>query len=595
MKREILQDILIPEGRLASYAVASVNWSKHSKSYLDAFSGFLLAVIAENNLTATGQTDLPRLLNEHFSMDFPPQIVRQIVQRCRADGTVKSVEGEAFQLTDKGRRQVSKFRKNREEYASKQKVLVETFVDWIRDQHRLTLSESQAIALLDCCIAGNGKTSIRTLLEEVSAANALDMKDNQVSILAATFIAEMGNRPEISMALNEMARGMMMVKALFSPTNTKVDLTATFRDTTLFLDTKIVLRALGYEDEIAKKATVSAIEMFQKQGATIGIFEFTLNEIKAIFDFTASKAKAGTLWSSRPGSVEAYFFDQRASDSMIMLHSHRLEDEIRHLNIEIKAIDSYKDPRYVVDESGLEDFFKENRPNYKQSALLHDLKVFSAIEQLRRNRARNTFESSKATFITLNNLMVRAGRHLVESGNNSWPLVMNESDAVSLAWVKEPSRAPDLPLLDLQALSLASTNPSEEDWEAYVQVINELRSKGEISDHDVIVIRKECETNRIRISQNIFSVSGENVSEVDGVRSNEAIHKDVNKLLEEARESYEGPLREENAQNTAELKRNEEELLHAKSVKEEQIRLIQELESDLKAMKDQKSKDEVRA
>jgi hypothetical protein len=483
--------------RMTSFAVMTVDWSNHGRSYLDNFVSYALAVIPPDSPSAIARESIRPLIEERFNLTLPAGIVQQLIRRAIKLGFLAAVGELAVRMTDKGKREVAPIPYTLRKLAKEQSDLARHFADWASSELQIQFHPEQATAvLLDyvetyyCSLMSlaDGDGSIRQRLPKIEPS-----AEQKIAAAFVTMISETDD--DLFESIANMARGSMMVSVLYAPA--LVDSTRGFRNTTIYLDTKIVLRALGYEGDLAKQATQDLLHILGRQGARLAIFEFTLTEIRSVIDAVAFKSRNGSMWTARPGSVESFFYKIDASQSLIEQHSVRVESSILGLGMHIDPKPDYGNHRYVVDETEIEAALKSGNPNYRQSALRHDVELISSVVRARAGRSRQSLEESRATFMTLNSLVVFTARTAQRQYNEAWPLAMFEMDIAALTWVKEPLAAPNLPKQLLLATSLGLMNPETHDWSLYIGEISRLLESTAITDNDVILLRQKYEMDRL--------------------------------------------------------------------------------------------------
>ncbi len=531
--------------RMVSFAVMTVDWATQKRSYLDNFLNYVLASIPAATTSAIARNALRSLVIERFNLHLPDQIVQQLVKRAIKLGFLKPVTDAAVALTDQGKKEVAPIPYTLKKLAQEQIAIAEDFARWAGDRLSLAItSEEATTSLLDyvetyyCSLMsladGNG----------TSMAHLPNVEPSPTQKMAAAYIADVASsNPDLFESIANLARGSMMVSALYSPA--LVDTTRGFRNTTIYFDTKIIFRALGYEGDAIGEGTRDLLVLLRRQGARLALYEFTLKEIRSVIDGVSSRALHGSLWESRPGSVESYFYRMSASTSVIEQHSVRVETDIRSLGFEIDASPTFENHRLVVDETEIEESLRHGSPFYRPAALRHDVDLIAAIVRSRGGRARGTLEESRATFVTLNSLVVDVARRVQKQYREAWPIAMFETDVATLTWVKEPLAAPNLPRHQLLATSLGLTNPSKQDWALVVSELGRLLETEGISDNDLVLLRQKYEINRLAFVS------------ASAPQTDEARRRAVVATIDTARDEVEAeltaPLRDELAERQSEI------------------------------------------
>lgn len=121
-----------------------------------------------------------------------------------------------------------------------------------------------------------------------------------------------------------------------------------------------------------------------------------------------------------------------------------------------------------VDEPALEDLLQAEVGYQNQNARRHDLDALTAIWRLRHGQAQRRLETCRAIFVTTNAPLVRAARRFFAAGYDgfTWPLAVLDHDLATVAWLKRPLQAPDLPRKQIIADCYAALRPEGRLWAA---------------------------------------------------------------------------------------------------------------------------------
>lgn len=537
--------------RLTGFAVLTVDWSDNHTSYLDNFIDFVLSSIVASSLGALSSHEITNALYDSYGIHLPERVVSQILKRGVKLSVLDKGVGNLFQATAKGQRKVSSIRPRLIELSGEQSKLVEAFAEWVRDKHQISLTEETAIEALVNYVDTYYGSLMSTAIGSGSIGTLPPQEPSQLQWLSASFVKwASDNDPQSFAFLINVAKGSMLFAALFTPKLVQLD--HQFNDTTILLDTKILFRALGYEGPEARDATLEYINLLVVQGAAVATFDFTLQEAKSVLGNSCQLAKLGKLWTSRPGTVGASYFLSNASPGQIDLDIAQLENHLRALNINVVMSPIY-DERYVVDEQEIEDKILAKTRSYRDGALRHDVNALAAIVRLRHGSARDSLENCRAVFVTLNTPLLMVAHEVQDLRHEPWHVAMHDTDIATLAWIKSPPSAPDLPKQLMLATCLSVLHPTDSRWQAYIQVFEDMLSKGEVTDSDVVSLRELYEKD------NLFFPPASNRSS-NNIRANVVTSLEKVKLIE--KETIESPLKQElleAAEREAALRRDLEE------------------------------------
>jgi hypothetical protein len=120
-----------------------------------------------------------------------------------------------------------------------------------------------------------------------------------------------------------------------------------------------------------------------------------------------------------------------------------------------------------------------------------DIDSLTAIHRLRRGNTYPDIESCCAIFVTTNSNLVRAAFKYfsAEYERTTVPLAIRSDTLTTIAWLKHPVAAPDLPRKTIIAECYAAMKPPERLWRVYLSEIDKLTAKGRITENDYNLLR----------------------------------------------------------------------------------------------------------
>jgi hypothetical protein len=485
---------------MAGYAVLTVNWVDQRRSYLDTFINYALAAMSYGAAGAQDPDALVRALHQQFGLQFPVPVVRNILQRALKLGLAQRDAQDHYAPTEKGLKAIAALKPQIDALVRDQLSIASALIDWVKERYSREWNEERAATAVFRHIERNygvvlsqaaGSGSLTSSIPVVGSSSPSGSGDDDEQLVAAWIESLYGAKSDTLDSVVDIAKGTMLVAALFS--DGAIELDRSFKNTTLYLDTRILLRALGYEGDEAQESTAQYLALATSQGAELATFEFTLSETKSVLSYAIVALRKGTLWQERPGSVGAFYYRSGASVTQIDLDITQLESRISKLGVAVHPSPEY-DPRFVLDEDTLQAALIEaNGVEYRESARLHDLKALTAIVRQRRGRARARLEESRAVFVTRSSSLVRVARTCQEFEHEPVAVAIHEGNLVTRLWSKSPVAMPDLPRQLVLATALSVLRPSHETWGSYVREFEALHRASSIDDNDVALIRQRYE------------------------------------------------------------------------------------------------------
>ena len=469
---------------LTSLAILKVNWDQGS-DYIDNFIPFLVECI---RLSAQDEISLPELqksVTSTFGIRIPQNALKSILSRAARHGFVRKEEG-IYRRNDKVFEETN-LPRVRDDALRQYEALVIRFRDFCKNKHGILCSEEEVeSALLDYleehAVLILSATADGQLIQKTSKAT------RNAEFLLHTFIKELYEHdPSGFEFLETIVKGYMLSNVLFFPDINKVK--QLFDKLNVFLDTRFLLRALGYAGKSLESACRELIILLYEQNANLYVFVDTYQEIYRILD-AASYALRNSHGIRKTHETLEFFIQSGYKSSDIELFKIHLKKSLRALHVKVKSKPLQTKP-LGLDETALESFLKDEAPNYNEEALKHDIDTLTAIHRIRKGKPYQQLEKCKAIFVTTNAAQARASLHFFRKEYEDFtvPHCILDHVLTTIAWLKKPVEASDLPRKRMIADSYAAMNPSGSLWRKYLEEIERLQVNGKISEDDYAMLR----------------------------------------------------------------------------------------------------------
>lgn len=476
---------------LTSLAIINVNWEDRRESYLDNFVPFAIGAMQADARMSYSEGDVRGLMEHRFGLNLPVKVVASLLGRAVRKKLVKK-DRRAYVLVEGASRKVPNIAQQQADCSRKQNNLISLLVTFAQDRFEFTWTPDEAENALVGFIQGH---SVSLLNMAVRGGGALENQETQgTTYIVTSFITEVIESDPAAFAyLDQMVKGSMLASALYLPT--PGDVQRRFKNTTLYLDTPVALRALGHEGEDARQATQQMLTLAGAQGARLACFTHTLKEVRGVLESAKGAIRRSAGSESATRGVNLHFVQSRASEQDINLHIERLERDLKHLRVSV-----IEKPDHVValtvNEDALDEHLKARINYLRPTARATDLDSLTAIHRLRNGSSGPYLETCGAVLVTDNSGVVGAARDHFDSGLHEWPIAMMDHDLAALVWVKEPHAAPELPQRQIIADCYAALAPSQALWAKITDEISRLQARGGITAEDVALLRHSNEAQR---------------------------------------------------------------------------------------------------
>jgi hypothetical protein len=521
---------------LFGYAVLRANYNQNAPSYLDNFLPFVIDVLAQHHPAAENEAVVGATIRDTFGLTIPDRVVGVLLKRAVKQKRAKTQDGKKFNIRDEALADAGCLESDIVEFGRKQNELTSKFLVFVHahyperqaliedepDVHLRRFVEIYAVPLLREALEGN-----RNGATQWSDLHGPDY-------LVASFIRALASSDTLTFGyLVDAVKGAILTGVLDLGVG---DIRKSLTGLTVLLDTPVLLKMLGYQGDIAKRAVQQTLDLAQRLGVKVACFEHTKREVEGVLDSVVPVLRSRGGDSGTLREVDAYFLDQGASAADVVIELGKLEQRLRGLGVvTVDAPDSYYN--YGLDEAVLDDLLQEVVQYRSGGTRRYDLLSLSAVHRLRRGASPGQFERCRYVLVTDNDRVVSAARRIDE--RHEWPLAMLDSDLSALLWVRSPAMADDLPREQLLATAYAGMQPGGRLWRKYLEEIEQLEERGSVNQDDALILRSRPEAR-----QALMDLTLGDLRDVD----KEAIASVVTRV----RNELEAPLRQEVARANAE-------------------------------------------
>ena len=485
---------------ITSLAILLVNWDQ-GRDYIDNFVPFVGQCIIGLNPEVVSSQELQERLHRDYGLQVPHNTIKSILKKAERRGYVRRT-GEAYTPNLEALHTLN-FESKRQELLRQHNALVQKMQEFAYGRYGLSLlrEESENILLsyikthdaelLECMVSGEALAE---------AAHGLGQKQSYVVQAFVKHIYE--DDPEYSKYLDAVVKGHMLANAMILPDLNSVR--RRFRDTSVYFDTPLILRVLGYEGHARKAACKELLDLLKEVGARVCCFRHTRNEANSIL-YACKMALAETDSARMYGATFHHFAGSRFTPADLELEMAMLDKNIGKLGVRIEEKPEYV-AKYQLDESSLEQSLGilVNYPAGRERARIHDADCLSAVFRLRKGQSRYSIEECHSLFVTPNSGVCQVnkeffvGRNYTDQG--SVPLAVTDYALTNILWLKRPTSAPNLPRKYIIAECYAAMEPGDRLWYKYLDKVKQLRDRGDISEDEYYLLR-ETQMARTELSE----------------------------------------------------------------------------------------------
>lgn len=481
---------------LISTAMLNAYWEKEKRDTLELLVPFVKYSIAQT--TAQGsEIDVSTMIG-HFRKEFgyesiPTNVITLILNRL-SPAILKRYKGK-YILKVSLDEDVQKFEKGHTQFLERRSKVAQALKAFLNENLTLCDQYDEEIAMqaLITFFATNGLCVIRdTMLLEM-----LKKSDDALKYCIAQFILQEWNaKSYIFNYIEDMVKGFFVSTVIsLQPQNITVA-HSKFKGLQCYIDTRIIINALGLHLPEAKEASLELLQMLKAKGAELCCFEHNYREIEDIV--AAYKNGLKNPRNNRSHQTLEGWDEQKYTVTDVERYQILLASKITALGIKVIPRPSISDLQaYPFNDNDLVSYIEE-RMNYgNRDALETDVSSVASILLLREGHRALEIEKSKAIFITSNIKLVSVVNSFLEENNVCFPEneampIITDMDMSSIVWLKCYSTHKDYPKQRLIEHALVALEPSPALLTTFFDIVDRIESEGGITEDEAAIIRTDA-------------------------------------------------------------------------------------------------------
>jgi hypothetical protein len=485
----------LTERRLATLAVLRAHW-EDKQSYVDTFLPFVLECARLDGRAAIPLNELNQAVLNEFGISMPIAALEALLKRAtdmkrggRPYGTLRR------RCFEPNRPELPEFdsRSSRVSALREQAALLDRLQKYASEDHQYELDRRAA----EEALIGFIEQHASTILSAAHGSVLWRRSDGrELEYVLGSFIAAvLDHEPEMASYLERLVVGTMIASALYAQDITEIE--RSFEGVEVYLDTPTLIDALGHAGDPPKRAQMESLRLIAAVGGRLHCFEHTVAEMESVLFAAADAVRNGRRDRPAPaGSVEEYALQNEIPAADLEKAARQVRARLVRQGIKVNPAPPHVDS-LTIDEVAAQEMMRESVKYPREQTLRYDLDSVTAVYRTRSGVHQYQLEKCIAIFATPNVPLVHTARRFLPSRRDAVPVAMSLADLVTLAWLKQPRVAPELPKLRIAADCFAAVRPSEALIARYSAEADALRKKGAITDEDVHELRYDVEARRI--------------------------------------------------------------------------------------------------
>lgn len=470
---------------LISTSILNAFWENDKKDTLDLLLPFFKYSIAKN--TKVGDKldtiKITKFFKSEFGYDFVPSNIVKLMLNRLSPKILERKDNKYYlkvSLCD----EIDKFDSKRKVYKERSSKIAVALLDFLTINYKgCSYTENNVNTALISFFVLKGICIIR----DTEMLRLLKSSDDKLNYCIAQFILqEKKNDSEIFSYIVDMVKGFFISSAIYIQPNNESVSKAKFKNLCCYLDTSIVLNALGLKTNEEQIAATELLDMLKKENAVLCMFEHNFEEVSDIIK--AYKLCLVDPYNNRSTHTLEFFDEYQYKSNDVERFLSLLRSKITSLGITIVGNPCYDE--YLIDEQRFTEHIKNNITYRKDKALKRDVDSVSAIYRLRKRKFDRSIERCKHIFVTSNVKLVNVTNYYFKKEiKDNVPLLISDLNLSAISWLKSSSTNQNYPKNKLIENAVSSIAPSTQLMGLFFEKIDKLNAEGGISAEEAAIYR----------------------------------------------------------------------------------------------------------
>lgn len=450
--------------------------------YLDYLKPFVEQALFEERPDTVTDAAVVTLIREKYGLEIPARTIQLVLQKLAKAGKLTKENGLFFcQQNIKSHDMVV-----RKSTATRHiNNVIKALIAYSTSTNKAIPDEAQAVQVICNFLSEFDITCLKAYLRGTTIPAIKNHSQTDIVLVSEFVLDIQQSQPEVFSNFITLLQGHMLANALLCPDLQNAP--RSFKGVTFFLDTPVLIQALGYDGSSKQNAAIELINLLRSLDARVSTFSHTLEELVNVL-----KGSANHLDDFAPtkSSIQRFARENGLTKSDLLLAATQAEQELLKLRVSITQTPTYE-AKHQIDEKLIEGALKEEIQYLNERARDYDINSIRSIYALRHGTSPQKIEKCTAALVTNNTALAKVAYEHGNSGKTAQDVssVITDFSLANLAWLKAPMKAPNIPTAELLAYSYAAKQPSSAWLEKYVDEIEKLEKNGSITARDHQLLR----------------------------------------------------------------------------------------------------------
>jgi len=449
--------------------------------HLGLFQPFVDDALLQTETDAIELSSLKDAIRNSTGLSIPIEIIKTLLKRAKKKGLVTRAGGRY--LRTQGHTKTD-FRSQMHKLEQATERLVARFRQFAAARGQRWESDDDTVAALIHFLDSHHIGVV--LGQPIRASSVTGRLNHTVAAFVAEIVEEAG--PD-SAILESIVKGIIVQNALLLR-DVPIDgrhLSAL----TVYVDSGVLLRALGYAGSAELHATTEALALLRAAGARLRAFDDTVTEIESILRVYERKlGSSAGIKSLRPTPLTHNFLTAKTTPTEVRQEIALITRNLQRLGVRVHPFPRHK-AEYTEDEKALAGLLRDRSRQYDEDErrVWHDVMAIAAILTLREGARPSRMSNAKHVFASGSaRTVMNAARWYRRSYSHGLEPIVHFRSVTNAAWVLRPTDAANVPMHELAAVCAAVLQPSTEVWSRFVEHLDKMVATGELSDDESIAV-----------------------------------------------------------------------------------------------------------
>lgn len=486
-------------------ALIALAYIKESPNPLTVFCNYIIICLNKGIDYKMRHDEIVEAIEKEFGLKMPHHMIKMCCRiLCNEKRIIKLKNGAGYELKDFSF-DMNEFEMKRDAFMGKERLLINGLMSYAEDfKCNWTYEKTREYLANFLIIQGNAVN--------IFAENNIESPDKQNFVPPEWYIGKYvsklleNNDDDRTQYLLDIINGLMIYIGVYETQDYTQDREQKFKGTSFFIDTKLLLRLMGFSWQLEVESAQEFANLIIKEyGGNICVFEHTIGEVESALYNAAESLKRGE---------EIYDYELRMYSSLnkcneydFKLFSQSVRQVITEkLKFNIQDFADWNQHSSItnnLDNKKLADFIKSKHPTWKDRAIDNDVNTINYINILRKGDYSVKYGGKRKlpVFITSNTLLVWDVREYIQQygdedkGVANWRVnalpIISDNMLMCRLWLPKAQNLSSLPTMTLARNAFAAQQTNTVFFDKMRRTAKELQSKHNIDMIDISVVRKE--------------------------------------------------------------------------------------------------------